>query len=89
MPRKTPTQNSRLEIKLAMETAKLAQLKKDLPADMRKPAAPFVRLKDLRPPTPEERERFYARLRQQVETLYAQQAQEKHDWYMSMAHHAP
>lgn len=89
MPRTSHNDNARIEIKLAMERAKLAQLKKDLPAHILKPAAPFVRLKDLRPPRPEERERFYARLRQQVETLYAQQAQEKHDWYMSMAHHAP
>ena len=55
MPRTTHTENARLEIKLAMERAKLAALKKDLPAHLLKPAAPFVRLKDLRPPTPEER----------------------------------
>ena len=67
MPRTTHTENARLEIKLAMERAKLAALKKDLPAHLLKPAAPFVRLKDLRPPTPEERARFYARLRQKVE----------------------
>ena len=89
MPRTTHTENARLEIKLAMERAKLAALKKDLPAHLLKPAAPFVRLKDLRPPTPEERARFYARLRQKVEMLYVEQAHEKHDWYMSMAHHAP
>jgi len=85
MPRNTPTQTQRLEIQLAIEEAKLAKLRRKLPP----PPSPYVRYKDLRPPTPEERERFYVRLRILVTDLIAEGEQEKQAWYMSMVDYAP
>ena len=85
MPRIKPTQTERLEIQLAIEKAKLAKLQSELPP----PPSPYVRYKDLRPPTPEERDRFYVRLRKLVNELLAEAKQEKYDWYMSMVQFAP
>ena len=79
MPRIKPTQTERLEIQLAIEKVKLAKLQSELPP----PPSPYVRYKDLRPPTPEERDRFYVRLRKLVNELLAEAKQEKYDWYMS------
>ena len=77
-----------LEIKLAMEEAKLARLKKET-APLLAASQPYVRYKDLRPPRPEERERFYVRYRAIVEELEAEAKQEQYDWYMSMVDFAP
>ena len=85
MPRTKPTQTERLEIQLAIEKAKLAKLQSELPP----PPSPYVRYKDLRPPTPEERDRFYVRLRKLIAEVDAECDKEKYDWYMSMVQFAP
>ena len=82
------TQEKILTTRLAIEIAKRDKLREEV-GDLLAPPSPYVRYKDLRPPRPEERERFYVRLRQYVEEANRVGDQEKYERYMSMTHHAP
>ena len=85
MPRPKSIHDEIAATKLAIEKAKLAKLEKDLP----KASPHFTRYEDIPAPSPEERERFTARLTALTETLEARAAQDKRDWYLSMIHFAP
>ncbi|GEM_PF-6724419 len=84
-PRPKALHNDLLQIRLAIERAKLIKLE----ADIQKPAPHYTRYEDLPPPSPEDRARFKQRLIDQVNQLAAQSEREKRDWYLSMVDFAP
>ena len=86
MPRPKSIHDEIAATKLAIEKAKLAKLEKDLPPPR---LMQYARYEDIPAPSPEERERFTARLSALTETLEARAAQDKRDWYLSMTQFAP
>ena len=70
MPRKLPTSltDDLLAVRLEIEQAKLAKLRGEYSADGSH-VETFLHYEDLPPPSPEDQDRFYVRLRAQMEAL--------------------
>ena len=81
----TALKEDMLRAKIATERARLQRLREDLP----EPKTHYVRFEDLRPPTPEEQDRFYARLEAAIKEIESRAARKKRDWYLSMIDKAP
>ena len=88
MPRIKPNaaRDDLAAVNLSIAKAKLTKLEAELP----KPAPrEFTRYEDLPPLCLEDRERLKADLIAKLRAAEDRYKREQHDWYMSMAHHAP
>lgn len=74
-----------IEMKLAIERAKLQKIKNDT----RNWPPKYIKYEDMPPPSPEERAQVIARVLEMAERFRAQAAAEKREWYLGLTHLAP
>jgi len=77
-PRPFALKEDMLRAKIATERARLEKLR----AEIFEPQPQYVRFKDLRPPSPEEQDRFYARLQTAICEIESQAQRDRRDWYL-------